>query len=847
MSAELADWFKERPAWLQYAAKLLVEKGSRDQKDIEEFANICVKEVLGELDGIDYSFCSTVFTDPAAKSLRLNSIGDIKGINALSPKKPLQFGNGNLSVIYGQNSSGKSGYVRILKHLCGARHPGKLHQNVYSSTPTKQSCSVTYEHDGASVPNEWEAESGTIDDLRSVDIFDTQCGHVYVNGENEVSYEPPILSFFSDLTGICEAVSRELEGRIAKLVSKKPVLPAEYTLTGPGKWYSKISAITHGDQVTTHCEWTQAKEGELEAIGCRLLEQAPAEKAKLLRKQNEYLGSIIHKLETINAQLSNENCQAILVLRQEAKQKGEAAKVAAEQLFREVPLEGIGSIVWGQLWEQARKYSQEIAYAEKAFPYVGDDSLCVLCHQPLSEAAKKRVQSFEDYVKGEMQKDAETAQKAFEKAIAEIDDIPLATGLKPVADAAALTQEAYADLQGIYDILKARKESIVADALTPLTEIATWVGIAKQLSSSQSDSAKKYDEDAQKDNRAELNARRLELEATKWLSQQRKPVEEELMRLRSLNMLQSASRLTNTKGLSQKKGELAETLITDAFVQRFNDELAKLNAARIKVELVKTKVAKGRVLHCLRLKGAYDGTLSDVLSEGEYRMISLAAFLADVTGKAQAAPFVFDDPISSLDQDFEEAVVRRLVSLAKDRQVIVFTHRLSLLGLIQDYSKQEDIDPEVVCIRREAWGTGEPGDTPLFAKKPEKALNALLDGRLAQARKLQEEHGQEVYAPLAKALCSDFRILLERMIECELMADVVQRYRRAVNTMGKIGKLAHISEADCKYFDEMMTKYSRYEHSQPGEAPVQLPNPDEFKADFEGLKKWREGFVARAA
>lgn len=846
MSAELADWFKERPAWLQYAAKLLVEKENLDQKDIEELTNTSVKEVLGKLKG-EYSFCSTVFTDPVAQSLRLVSIGNIKGINALSPKKPLQFGKGNLSVIYGQNSSGKSGYVRILKHLCGARHPGKLHQNVYSSTQTKQSCSVSYEQDGKSTPFDWDAEAGTIDDLRSVDIFDTQCGHVYVNGENEVSYEPPILSFFSDLTGICEAVSRELESRIGKLISKKPTFPAEYALTGPGKWYSQMSAKTTGHEIEAQCDWSQQKEEELEGIGCRLLEQAPADKAKLLRKQNEYLNSILQKLEAIHNQLSEENCQAILTLKQEAQKKCEAAKVAAEKLFQEVPLEGIGGAVWGQLWEQARKYSQEIAYTEKPFPYVGDGSLCVLCHQPLSEAAKNRVQSFEDYVKGEMQKDAETAQKAYEKAIAELDDVPLAAGLKPVADAAGLPHEAYADLQSLYDVLKARKESLGGDALTPLPDIAAWVGAAKQVSNNNSESAKKYDEDAQKDNRPVLNARRLELEATKWLSQQRKPIEGELMRLRSLTMLQSASKLTNTKGLSLKKGELAESLITEAFVQRFNDELAKLKAARIKVELVKTKVAKGRVLHCLRLKGAYDGTIGDVLSEGEYRMISLAAFLADVTGKAHAAPFVFDDPISSLDQDFEEAVVRRLVSLAKARQVIVFTHRLSLLGLIQDYSKQEGIDPEVVCIRREAWGTGEPGDTPLFAKKPEKALNALLDGRLAQARKAQEEHGQVVYTPLAKALCSDFRILLERMIECELMADVVQRYRRAVNTMGKIGKLAHISEADCKYFDEMMTKYSPYEHSQPGEAPVELPGPDELKADFEGLKKWREDFVARGA
>lgn len=83
------------------------------------------------------------------------------------------------------------------------------------------------------------------------------------------------------------------------------------------------------------------------------------------------------------------------------------------------------------------------------------------------------------------------------------------------------------------------------------------------------------------------------------------------------------------------------------------------------------------------------------------------------------------------------------------------------------------------------------------------------------------------------------------MIESELIADVVQRYRRAINTIGKIGKLAKISKADCKLFNDLMTKYSRYEHSQPLEAPVPLPEPDELETDFSRLKQWYEGFKIR--
>jgi len=40
-------------------------------------------------------------------------------------------------------------------------------------------------------------------------------------------------------------------------------------------------------------------------------------------------------------------------------------------------------------------------------------------------------------------------------------------------------------------------------------------------------------------------------------------------------------------------------------------------------------------------------------------------------------------------------------------------------------------------------------------------------------------------------------------------------------------------------------KYSRYEHAQPKEAPVQLPDPDEIEKDLVKLKTWQTEFSAR--
>jgi hypothetical protein len=156
-----------------------------------------------------------------------------------------------------------------------------------------------------------------------------------------------------------------------------------------------------------------------------------------------------------------------------------------------------------------------------------------------------------------------------------------------------------------------------------------------------------------------------------------------------------------------------------------------------------------------------------------------------------------------------------------------------------------DVESETICVRRESWGAGEPADLPLDGKSPVKALKKLRDERLARARKAHDESGYDEYAPLAKSLCSDFRIVLERLVEVVLLADVVQRFRRAINTLGKLQKLTRITKEDVDLIEQMMTKYSIYEHSQPIEAPVQPPSPDDLKIDLDKVIGWHDTFVAR--
>ena len=848
--ASLTKWFSERSHWLQIAATRLLQQSELTDKDVSELATLCQREADGKLPKAICSFPASAFSQGAAGTLRLCSISDVEGVNALAPKKPLEFGKGNITIVYGNNGSGKSGYVRLLKHVCGARETGTLHRNVYKSGSAVQKACISFEQDGIPKSHSWSGQ-GICDALNSVDIFDTSFGKVFVSNEDEVSYEPPVLSFFSSLILACEKVASALDAETNRHQSNKPNIPIDKKVTPGGIWYESISDKTTTLDIDKQCAYSSFDEAEMQTLQQRLAEQAPAEKAKQLRKQQQHIDTLVQDAQKYLEQLSEENYRRINAAKKKSILKKLAADTAAEKMFSGSELEGIGSDVWKELWEAARNYSVSAAYKEAEYPNVSDGSRCVLCHQALTQEAKERLISFEKFVKGEMQKAATDAAKEYETASQTIEALPTSESLKTRIDATGIQQDEFASQVTIFFAqLQARKDHLAGidseEAISAPLISPKWIEEAATQSKSLGELAVKYDEDAKSDNREEIKKKLNSLQARKWLSEHRAAIDEEVSRLKLLNQIQEAKKSTNTKALSLKKGELAEVLITDAFVKRFNAELKALGASQVKVELMKSKVSKGRVLHKLQLQGASQNGLVDVLSEGENRIVSIAAFLADVTGKSNQAPFIFDDPISSLDQSYEEAVVKRLIELSQDKQVIVFTHRLSLLGTVRHFAEKKTIKLDVVSIRSADWGAGEPAPIPLSHSDIKTALNILINQRCQDAKKASEEGEFEHAEILLKSICSDFRTLVERSVENDLLCGVVQRFQRPVHTL-KLRDLAKLKDADCNLLDSLMTKYSGFEHSQPTESPMELPKPDDLLADMTSLKNWREEYAKRPA
>lgn len=848
-------WLLNQHDWIQEAADRLLVNGKLQDEDVVAVSQL-LKTEQGQKVTKHRAFASLTKPVTASGGLRLASISEVQGIENLSPKASLDFGKGNLVVVYGHNGSGKSGYTRILKRVTGKPRATPLKSNVFGYPPKDRQCTIEYQEGPETSSLVWPADSDAVPALRMVDIFDSEEATHYLTKENSAGYVPPLVSMFEQLAAACDRIKEQLQTQQDQLVSGLPAIPAEYAKTVPAGRYGKLHhqmKLADVDQLTN---WTDMQAAALLSLTERLKVDDPAASATQRRQRKAQVEKIVNALAQSSAAFGAAGVQSVRALQKAAFDKRRIAAEAAQ--VNSALLAGVGLPTWRAMWDAARQYSLT-AYPENQFP-VTDNARCLLCQQELQPDAQQRLKDFEEFVGSRLEGEAKLAEKAYFNALTDLPLPPTEEQLQTLCAAAALDEpEWLEELTAFWRQAKLTRAGLLGkevdgpEVATP--DIGNLVAKLHARAKNLEDEALQLDKDVNEFDRVEATRERLDLEALKWISQQKAAVLKEVERLKRWQDFETWKSLANSRKVSLKASEVAEKVITESYVNRFNAELEALGAKRVRVAIVKTRIERGKALHRLKLTGTKDGEDDPVaiLSEGERRIIALAAFLADVTGKPHIAPFVFDDPISSLDHDFEWAVAKRLAELAKTRQVLVFTHRLSLYGAMEDVARKNGEKWQknhLVQRTIEAFaGTaGRPVTDNVWGHSTghsTEQMNTSLIIRLAAAKTAGETGGSMAYRALAQGICSDFRKLLERTVEDDLLNKVVKRHRRSVTTENRLSALSVIQPADCATIDHLMTKYSFFEHSQSTETPVFIPDEQELSEDIEALKTWREDFAKR--
>src|SRR5207249_2041831 len=147
--SELLQLSKSLTPWQNEILRCVFKKGEWSQTDKNKILQFALAHYgLEKTSELLTSLMLTAGDMPSPPSpgqqIKLRGVLNLKNVNALKNDQRIRIGD-QLSIIYGENATGKSGYARVMKKAFRARVVENILPNVYSKTPPVGPASAIFE------------------------------------------------------------------------------------------------------------------------------------------------------------------------------------------------------------------------------------------------------------------------------------------------------------------------------------------------------------------------------------------------------------------------------------------------------------------------------------------------------------------------------------------------------------------------------------------------------------------------------------------------------------------------------------------------------------------------------
>lgn len=852
---DIVAWSQERPLWQRDALRRLLMGEPITAAAIGEFVELCkgAHGLVSPPAASPLTEADIAIPSSDAKNVSLASVTHHRGVNALANEQTLSFGP-QLTVVFGRNAAGKSGFTRILKRACRSRGREDILGNVLSGeAPLAASATLKYRDGGVEKPLKWTHDGASAAPLASISVFDAHSAAVYLRDKTDVAFRPYGLDVFDKLSVLCADVRQRIEQEQRQIAAPTQGLPVLQDGTRAKRLLDGLTGLTKDDAVRALATVSaEEKQTMLELQGrLRDLQAAdPTKRAKELSLKEERLKVLGKHLDSLAETLGADAIATLHGAAEAFRSASKALVVLRDAAFSAGTLQGTGGLEWSQMWDAVGRFSL-VAFPAHNYPNTSEDARCPFCQQDLTDEGIKRLTHFAEFVSSRAHNDSKVAQAQYlalvdriERVVVEPAEVSLA--IREVEDEdsslAAKVKEFIASARAVSDQVQRLggaldglpKSGVTGHPSAEVAAMAAKFGKRAQELASQVRSLSPEET-------ATLN----DIESRVKLSNAEHIVLQEIERKRRLAAYRQCLDDTDTHAITRKSTELTKALVTDQLRSTFGRELNKLDFTHLLVEVRPAGGNRGALFHRIEFSNAPGVDITQVLSEGESRALSLAAFMTELSTAPMRSAIIFDDPVSSLDHVWRERIARRLVEEASDRQVIVFTHDLLFVRLLLDESVRQGVDCAHQYLRR----NGQPGlsseSLPWHVMRVTDRIGRLRD-LWHRAEKSHRTNDFEAYEGQARDLYALLREAWEQAVGEVLLNDVVERYRPSVQTQ-KVRVLHDITADDCKAVDDAMTECSRWirGHDAAAADGTPLPSPPALKALIDSLEAWVKGIRRR--
>lgn len=788
----------------------------------------------------------------------LCGIGPVRHVDKLADNQELRCGVAGITLNFGDNGTGKSGYARVAKKLCLARIVDDLQCDVFADgVPPPAQVRFRYR-----LPGDQEPETGNWSDgdrrpavLSRLMVLDTANAKVYIDGRSEIMYLPREIEIVARLGALCTELTTQLQQE-AELIAQRyrhPCDAAYDRATTAGRLVVLLIVTTPPDRLPTDAAvrgagaWDAEKDAELAELEAALARN-PATRAAALRRSEQVLTVLTNDLDSASSLVDDAAVAALSVKLTQAIETRRAAALSAQDRFGADPIPQAGQGIWERMHAYARLFAAESGVRATTEAFQPGDP-CPYCQATIDADTADRLRRFDDFVHSAAAMDAETAAAALDAAKEDIH----ACG---IADVAAIerTLAEYRD-QGEYaahivrlvldyaSALIARRaaliEGIERQALAALQPLPAFPAETLRLEAAHL-AAEAAALDALPAEDGQRVARAAELRDAYRLSLELEALSTRRAELEHRQRLLSCKEALDTRNISNFATRRRRELVTPELRNRIHDEIAALDLGHIPLRFEEAS-ERGRNFFDLALDSRRHVAKSRVLSEGEQRALGIACFFAEMARLPGRHGIIVDDPVSSLDHQRLRKVANRLVAeAASGRQVIIFTHHLIFYQeVLSAAAAQMPQVPVLVNLIGKAdgrFGLISENDEPWIAKKVIRRIENLRERLSAIPPNIDRD--TDDYRRRAKDFYTDLRETWERLVEEILLNGVVQRFCSGVKTQSLREVL--VEDDDYQVIFAAMTRVSEFSgHDMAAGRQLPLPDLEDMRQDLNQIETYR--------
>ncbi|TGG92594.1 MAG: hypothetical protein ERJ67_05680 [Aphanocapsa feldmannii 277cV] len=868
----IIKWASKQPKWQQDALRRLAFSLELADKDISMIlANL--KQEIG-LQTKDQLVCQPLKKSDLQSDTRevplayLCSIDNVRNVNCLAPNQKLDFALNGITLIYGYNGSGKSGYCRILKKFSRAISKDTIYPDVFAGTnssPAEARIRYKLEKEINVSETTWRDRDGDgSSDVAHLSVFDSYNARLYMDKKNQIDYLPYEIDLLTRFAQLLSKLQKRLEIEI-KEVNQHLSINVLTDYTSETEVFKLVSRLTpkkmSSEQLPTIDEinslgiWTDENMQDLNMLQTTIGSDPRTVTDRYSRAQ-AVISSLIKELKQVWDALSQDKVKELEMAVERARTTAKTASLAATTLFRDEPLADVGSDPWRRMFEHAIEYSK-LAYPGIEFPAKRKNDLCVLCQQPLTDKAAERLHRFKDYIAGKVRNDAHNNAVIRDAKVTAIKSLQIhsAEHIKSLLGEYAGLSDTRAETAASVEIF-VREAHNYREKLLAAVQSGDFLDIVEpdnsiidKLDAEKTELTKEvanFGSVAGDDTDLEKRKKRLDsLQDQKRLSENLETIRTRRNNLELKDQLEQCVKAVKTNSVSRKVSALQKELVIDDLKKRIDEEIHVLDLADIPV-LINDNSRRGESMYEVKLDAQRKILSREILSEGEQQALSLACFLADVKGQPAKHGIILDDPVSSLDHIRIRRVATRLVDeAATGRQIIIFTHNLVFFSEVRSLAAAKTPNPVPVLTNiilketKHHFGIVKNDDQPWEGKKTKQRIVFLQE----KINKLDES--SDTYREEVKGFYTELRETWERLVEEVLLSKVVERYGADVKTQSLKSVLVENEDYGIIFW-AMKHVSERCGHDMAAAKNMPLPKIEDLKKDILKLDEYLDKLRKRS-